>query len=61
MESITRNRSKKKKIFIDLSRNLDYESDYCDNIPIEYSEDEFEEESGCLSDTVVIKKNKKDK
>ena len=58
MKTVTR--SNKKKIYVDLGRNLDYDSDFCDMHSIEYSEDEMEEEdSGYESDKVV--KNKKSK
>ena len=50
--------SNKKKIYVDLGRNLDYDSDFCDSIPIEYSDDE-EEDSGYESDRVVKEKKSK--
>ena len=60
MKTVTR--SNKKKIYVDLGRNLDYDSDFCDSIPIEYSEDEIEEEeSGYESDRVIKQKKSKKK
>jgi hypothetical protein len=57
MKIVTRNN--KKKIYVDLGRNLDYDSDFCDSIPIEYSDDEEEEDSGYESDRVVKEKKSK--